>query len=140
MTLYRWFILVLSLAQYVYWLCAQNHTRPSSNQITDQFACDSSHSGVPANLEIELGELTSPYLFGVHLGVASSDLEQIERDHRGDVARQRSEVIKYWCRNNKCTWEKVADAVKKLCGHGNLEKKLRQLHTKGIHLIEIVVL
>ena len=64
----------------------------------------------------------------------AKDLEQIEKDHK-DVVRQRSEVIKYWCRNNECTtWEKVAEAVNKLGGHSNLEKRLRQLHTKGTHL------
>ena len=63
--------------------------------------------------------------------MAPSDLRLIEKNHSGDVARQRTEVITYWSRNNECTWEKVADAVKKLGGHGNLEKKLRQIHTRG---------
>ena len=90
-------------------------------------------SGTPANLEIELSEITQPYQFGLHLGMTPSALQLIERNHPGDVARQRTEVITYWSRNNECTWEKVADAVKRLGCYGNLEKKLRQMHTRGMH-------
>ena len=90
-------------------------------------------SGTPANLEIELNEVTQPYQFGLQLGIAPSDLWLIERNHLGDVAQQRTEVIIYWSRNYECTWEKVADALKKLGGYGNLEKKLRQMHTRGMH-------
>ena len=88
-------------------------------------------SGTPANLEIELKEITNPYQFGLQLDIDPKDLDQIERDHKGNVAQQRSEVIKHWSRNDKCTWEKAADALKKMGGHGNLEKKLRQLAAKG---------
>ena len=92
------------------------------------------HAGIPANLEIELKEIAQPYQFGLQLGMAPNDLQQIQGNHPGDISRQRSEVIIYWSRNFECTWEKVADALKKLGGHGNLEKKLRQMHTRGMYL------
>jgi hypothetical protein len=66
--------------------------------------------------------------------MAPSDLRLIEKNHQGDVARQRTEVIIYWSRNYECTWEKVADALKKLGGYGNLEKRLRQMHTGGMRV------
>ena len=87
-------------------------------------------SGTPGNIEVELKEITQTYQFGLQLGVPTQELEETEKNYK-DIARQRSEVIKYWDRNNECTWERVADAVKKLGGHGKLEKRLRQLHIKG---------
>ena len=89
------------------------------------------YSGTEANLLRELEEITNPYIFGLHLGIDSKVVDRIDRDHRNDVERQRSEVIMYWYRNTKVlerTWGKVADAIKTLGGHRNLEMKLRQLH------------
>lgn len=88
------------------------------------------YSGTEANLLCELEEITNPYIFGLHLGIDSKVVDRIDRDHRNDVERQRSEVVKYWYRNTKVlerTWGRVADAIKKLGGHRNLEMKLRQL-------------
>ena len=62
-------------------------------------------------------------------------MARIDKDHRNDVEQQRCEVIKYWYQNTKeseRTWGRVADAIKKLGGHRNLEMKLRQLATTGI--------
>ena len=59
-------------------------------------------------------------------------LDRIERDHRNDIERQRSEIIKSWYRNtaeSERTWGKIADAIGKLGDHRNLEIKLRQLGT-----------
>ena len=92
------------------------------------------HAGTPANLETQLKEITQPYQFGLHLGLDPNVLQLIERNHPGDVARQRSEVIVYWSRNYECTWEKVADTLRRMEGHGKLERKLRQFHTQGMHL------
>ena len=66
----------------------------------------------------------------MHLGIESKDLEQIEKNHRGDVARQRSEVIKFWYKNaeeSERTWGRVADALQTLGSHRNLESQLRKL-------------
>ena len=90
------------------------------------------YSGTEANILRELGEITNPYNFGLQLGINSKVLDQIDRDHRNDVERQRSEIIKYWDRNteeSERTWGSLADAIGKLGGHRNLETKLRQLGT-----------
>ena len=96
--------------------------------------CTVMHAGTPANLKTQLKEITQPHQFGLHLGLDPNVLQLIERNHPGDVARQRSEVIVYWSRNYECTWEKVADTLRRMGGHGNLERKLRQFHTQGMHL------
>ena len=78
----------------------------------------------------ELEEITNPYNFGLQLGIDSKVLDRIDRDHRNDVERQRSEIIKYWYRNTKKserTWGSLADAIGRLGGHSNLETELRQL-------------
>ena len=80
----------------------------------------------------ELEEITNPYNFGLQLGIDSKVLDRIDRDHRNDVERQRSEIIKYWYRNTKKserTWGSLADAIGRLGGHSNLEAELRQLGT-----------
>ena len=80
----------------------------------------------------ELEEITNPYNFGLQLGIDSKVLDRIDRDHRNDVERQRSEIIKYWYRNTKKserTWGSLADAIGRLGGHSNLETELRQLGT-----------
>ena len=56
----------------------------------------------------------------------------IDRDHRNDVERQRSEIVTYWDRNteeSERTWGRVADAIGRLGGHRNLEAEIRQLGT-----------
>ena len=90
------------------------------------------YSGNHANILLELGEITDLYNFGLQLGIDSKVLDRIDKDYRNDVQRQKSEIIKYWCRNteeSERTWERVADAIGKLGGHSNLETKLRQLGT-----------
>ena len=90
------------------------------------------YSGTEANVLCELEEITNLHNFGLQLGIDSKVLGRIERDHRNDVERQRSEIIKYWFLNteeSECTWGRIADAIKKLGGHRNLETKLRRLGT-----------
>ena len=90
------------------------------------------YSGTEANVLCELGEITNLYNFGLQLGIDSKVLDRIERDHRNDVERQRSEIIKSWYRNtadSERTWGRIADAIKKLGDHRNLETRLRQLGT-----------
>ena len=67
---------------------------------------------------------------GVHLKIETKDLDGMERNHSGDVARLRTAVIKFWYNNtdeSERTWGRVADAVKALRGHRNLENRLRKL-------------
>jgi hypothetical protein len=87
-----------------------------------------------------LEEITNLYNFGLQLGIDSKDLDRIDRDHRNDIRRQRSEIVKFWYRNtakSERTWERVADAIKRLGGHRNLETKLRQLATTTIGKVAI---
>ena len=88
------------------------------------------YSGTQANILCELEEITNLYNFGLQLGIDTRVLDRIDRDHRNDVERQRSEIIKYWYRNteeSERTWGRVADAIRRLGGHHNLETRLRQL-------------
>ena len=90
------------------------------------------YSGTEANVLCELGEITNLYNFGLQLGIDSKVLDRIERNHRNDVERQKSEIIKYWHRNtqeSERTWGRIADAIKRLGDHCNLETRLRQLGT-----------
>ena len=75
----------------------------------------------------------------MHLGIESRDLEQIEKNHRSDIARQRQEVIKFWHLNSEeeCTWGRVADAVQNLGGHRKLEKELRKLGDYPVTVVHI---
>ena len=99
------------------------------------------YSGTEANILCELKEITNPYNFGLQLWINSEVLDHIDTDHRHNVERQRSEIIKFWYRNTKeseRTWERVADAVKRLGGHRNLETKLRQLHAAATIAGELI--
>ena len=90
------------------------------------------YSGTEANMLCELGEITNLYNFGLQLGIDSKVLDRIDREHRNDIERQRSEIIKFWYRNtveSERTWGRVADAIKRLGDHRNLETRLRQLGT-----------
>ena len=89
-------------------------------------------TGTEANISRELEEITNLYNFGLQLGIDSKVLDRIDREHRSDIERQRSEIVKYWYRNtaeSECTWGRIADAIGRLGGHSNLEMKLRQLGT-----------
>ena len=92
-------------------------------------------SGTEANLLCELGEITNLYNFGLQLGIDSKVLDRIDRNHRNDIERQRSEIVTYWYRNtaeSERTWGRVADAIGKLGDHRNLETRLQQLGTTPI--------
>ena len=78
--------------------------------------------------EPELREINNPHLLGVHLGIPTEDLKRFEEDHRGDVTRQRTEVINYWLRNFvDTTWNTLATAVERIGGHRLLVTRLRSL-------------
>ena len=89
-------------------------------------------TGTEANILRKLEEITNPYNFGLQLGIDSKVLDRIDKDHKNDIERQRSEIITYWYRNTKKserTWGSLADAIGRLGGHSNLEAELRQLGT-----------
>ena len=52
---------------------------------------------------------------GFHLGLSTSDIREIERDHRGDTVRQRMEMLDKWLKKElNPTWIKVIDALNKM--------------------------
>ena len=80
-----------------------------------------------------LKEITDPYLLGVNLGIEECELKKIEKNHPRDVDRQMVEVIAFWQRNSSdCSWRALASAVKKMGGHGNLVKRLRDRHKEAL--------
>ena len=86
--------------------------------------------GTIANLEKELKGISDPYRLGLQLGIEDSYLDGMEKNHSGDVARQRTAMIKHWYNNtaeSERTWGRVADAVNALGDHRNLESRLREL-------------
>ena len=43
------------------------------------------------------------------------------------------EVIDYWLKNNiECTWEALAEAIKRVGGHDNLARKLKQKDSEPV--------
>ena len=83
-------------------------------------------TGTEANILRKLEEITNPYNFGLQLGIDSKVLDRIDKDHKNDIERQRSEIITYWYRNTKKserTWGSLADAIGRLGGHSNLEAR-----------------
>ena len=77
-------------------------------------------------VEAELKEVLDPHSLGIHLEVPPEVLEEIEKNYKRDVIRQRLEVIKYWLRNcAEASWTRLAAAVKNMGGHSLLVERLR---------------
>jgi hypothetical protein len=80
-----------------------------------------------SNILLALEEVTEPYLLGIHLGIEPHHLKRFEREHH-DTERRKIEVIRYWLLNNEeCSWETLADAVKRMDHHGNVVDSIRIL-------------
>ena len=81
-----------------------------------------------------LKEITEPHQLGIQLGIEAYILRRFEKDHPGDVERQKAEVIDHWQRNcgNKCSWKDLADAIERMGTHSNLVKMLRDKHSEAI--------
>lgn len=85
------------------------------------------------DIDLALEEVTDPYRLGIYLGIKEHELEIFEKNYPRDAKRQKIEVIKYWLRNyTDCTWEALANAVEKMGGHGNLVKRLRDMHLTAL--------
>ena len=79
-----------------------------------------------------LKEVSRPYYLGIQLGIESSILDEIERNHPGNIIRQKTEVIKLWLRNSPdASWTTLAKAVEGLEGHANLVRKLESRAMSG---------
>ena len=73
-----------------------------------------------------LKEVTKPYKLGIQLKIDSSTLKTIEKNHRGDIDRQKTEVIEYWLHNSPdASWTTLANAVERMGGHSKLVGRLR---------------
>ena len=78
-------------------------------------------------------EVTKPYQLGIQLGIDSSALDKIERNHPGDIDRQKTEVIKYWlCNSPDASWTTLAKAVEGMGGHARLAETLREKKRKPV--------
>ena len=87
----------------------------------------SREDGPPLNEIVSaIKEITDPHGLGVQLRVEDYQLEIFERNHQGDVERQKIEVIKHWMRNSECSWDALASAIEKMRKHGKLVKQLRE--------------
>ena len=63
----------------------------------------------------ELDGIAKWDILGIHLGLSTSDIREIERDHRGDTARQRMEMLDKWLKKElNPMWIKVIDALNKM--------------------------
>ena len=78
-------------------------------------------------------EITRPYQLGIQLKIDSSTLKTIEKNHHGDIGRQKVEVIDYWLRTSPdASRTTLANAVKGMGGHDRLAKSLasREINKK----------
>ena len=86
---------------------------------------------LPKHSEIvhALKHIASEYFeLGTQLELEYEQLKAIENDHKGNQSRCLIEIIILW-RNNttgECSWSALAEAVKRVGGHDNLVRELRE--------------
>ena len=79
-----------------------------------------------ADVLAALTEVAEPYHLGIQLKIDLVELDTIEKNHPGNITRQKTEVIKYWLRNSPdASWTTLANAVERTGGHAGLVKRLR---------------
>ena len=84
-----------------------------------------------ADIQAALTEVTAPYQLGIQLKIDLEELDRIEKNHPGDIDRQKTEVIKYWLRNSPdASWTTLANAVEGMGGHATLAETLRKREQK----------
>lgn len=74
-----------------------------------------------------LQDITELHSLGLELNIDSSKLKEIERNHPGELNRQKTEVIEYWLRNSDASWTTLANAVERMGGHARLAERLSKL-------------
>jgi len=80
-------------------------------------------------IEYEMREVTVADWFplGVQLGIRSSKLREIEKDHPGDVWRCKFKLLDWWHRNaREVSWNALAHALAKTGGYDALTQRLRR--------------
>ena len=116
-------------------MAAHSHIwNPGEIQMSLLLGCGSSMASTPglsisdlADILAALTEVTKPYQFGIQLKIDSSELDTIEKNHRGDIDRQKTEVVKYWLHNSPdASWTTLANAVERMGGHARLAETLRE--------------
>ena len=84
------------------------------------------------NILLQLKDVIDVYHLGVHLGVEADEIKRIENDYKGDLIRQKSEVITFWLKNFKdCSWDTLAEAVKNIGSHNQLATSISRLSGQG---------
>ena len=80
-----------------------------------------------ADVLAALKEVTKPYQLGIQLKIDSPILKTIEKNHCGDIDRQKTERIEHWLRNSPdASWTTLAIAVERIGGHSKLAETLRE--------------
>ena len=80
-----------------------------------------------ADILAALTEVTVPFELGIQLKIDSVELKRIEKNHPGDIERQKAEVVQYWLLNSPdLSWTTLANAVEIVGGHAKLAKTLRE--------------
>ena len=119
---------------------ARSHIRnPGGVHIAPLLGCGHNISSLMATKAPELSisdladvlaaliEVTKPYQLGIQLRIDLAELDTIEKNHPGDIDRQKTEVIKYWLRNSPdASWTTLANAVERVGGHARLVERLRE--------------
>ena len=80
-----------------------------------------------ADILASLTDISAPYQLGIQLKINLAELDRIEKNHREDIDRQKTEVVKYWLRNSPdVSWTTLAKAVERMGGHAKLAETLRK--------------
>ena len=73
--------------------------------------------------------MTDWYCLGIHLEIATSYLDQIEKNYGSDGERCKIEVIDIWlCNDENPTWRKLVQAVENMAAHSITVQTLRANH------------
>ena len=79
-----------------------------------------------ADVLTALQDFTEPYQLGIQLKIDLSTLKAIEKNHHGDISRQKTDVIEYWLRNSTdASWTTLSNAVERMGGHARLVEDVR---------------
>ena len=79
-----------------------------------------------------LEDVTKPYQLGLHLDIHPATLKTVEKNHPGDVDRQKTEVIEYWLRNSPvASWISLTNTLDRMGGYANLVQTLRETYVTG---------
>lgn len=82
-----------------------------------------------SNIISELKGVSNTYMLAIHLGIDEVELDDVLNVEK--IEEQKINIINHWLSTNKntCSWNLLANAVKKTGDHGNLVKRLKD-HAK----------